>query len=82
MVPVSQATAIRAHAARWYRARRAAARRVAHHGATQASTRSTRGCGGCNVAVTSQDLGEIVSQCGSPAGLKTLNVGLGTITLQ
>jgi len=49
---------------------------------TGAFTGGDNGATSSNVAVTSQDLGEIISQCGSPAGLKTLNVGLGTITLQ
>src|SRR5262249_2601538 len=49
---------------------------------TGAFTGGDNGATSSNVAVTSQDLGEIVSQCGSPAGLKTLNIGLSAFTLQ
>jgi hypothetical protein len=49
---------------------------------TGAFTGGDNGATSSNVSLTSQDLLEIVSQCSSPAGLKTLNVGLGTITLQ
>jgi len=49
---------------------------------TGAFTGGDNGATSSNVALTSQDIFEILSQCSSPAGLKTLNVGLGTITLQ
>jgi hypothetical protein len=40
------------------------------------------GAASSNVSLTSQDLVEIVSECASATGLKTLNVGSGQRKLQ
>jgi hypothetical protein len=45
----------------------------------------TGGDGGATstaLVLTTQDIGEIATQCASVKGVKTLNIGLGTITLQ
>ena len=49
---------------------------------TGAFTGGDNGATSSNVSLTSQDIFEILSQCASPAGLKTLNTGLSTFTLQ
>jgi hypothetical protein len=51
-------------------------------GVTGAFTGGDNGATSSNVALTSQDIGEILAECGSPTGIKTLNTGLGQITLQ
>ena len=45
----------------------------------------TGGDGGATstaTVVTTQDVGEILTLCGTPKGVKVLNIGIGTITLQ
>jgi hypothetical protein len=49
---------------------------------TGAFTGGDNGATSSNTSLTSQDIGEILNECGSPTGLKTLNVGLGQVTLQ
>src|SRR5262249_26095803 len=49
---------------------------------TGAFTGGDGGATASNVALTSQDLVEIVSECASPTGLKTLNVGSGQLKYQ
>ena len=51
-------------------------------GVTGAFTGGDNGATSSNVSLTSQDIGEILAECGSPAGLKTLNIGLAHVTLQ
>src|SRR5262249_54197966 len=49
---------------------------------TGAFTGGDGGASSSNVSLTSQDLVEIVSECASPTGSKTLNVGSGQLKLQ
>ena len=49
---------------------------------TGAFTGGDNGATSSNVSLTSQDIGEILAECGSPTGLKTLNTGLSQLTLQ
>jgi hypothetical protein len=51
-------------------------------GVTGAFTGGDNGATSSNVSLTSQDIVEILSQCSSPPGLKTISVGLGTLTLR
>jgi hypothetical protein len=49
---------------------------------TGAFTGGDNGATSSNVSLTSQDIGEILAECGSPTGLKTLNTGLSQLKLQ
>jgi hypothetical protein len=51
-------------------------------GVTGAFTGGDNGATSSNVSLTSQDIGEILAECGSPTGLKKLNTGVGRITLK
>ena len=51
-------------------------------GVTGAFTGGDGGGTSSNVSVTSQDIGEILAECSSSTGLKTLYTGLGRITLR
>jgi len=51
-------------------------------GVTGAFTGGDNGATSSNVSLTSQDIGEILAECGSSTGLKQLNTGLGHITLK
>lgn len=51
-------------------------------GVTGAFTGGDAGATSSNTSITSQDVGEILAQCASPAGLGKLTTGLGQITLQ
>jgi hypothetical protein len=51
-------------------------------GVTGAFTGGDNGATSSNVSLTSQDIGEILAECGSPTGLKTLNTGLSQLKLQ
>ena len=51
-------------------------------GVTGAFTGGDNGAQSTNVAITSQDIVEILNECGSPHGLETLYLGLGTMTLK
>ena len=49
---------------------------------TGAFTGGDNGATSSNVSLSSQDIGEILAECGSPPGLKTLNTGLSQMKLQ
>lgn len=51
-------------------------------GVTGAFTGGDQGATSSNVSVTSQDVGEIIAECGSPTGSKKLDIGLGQLKLQ
>ena len=51
-------------------------------GVTGAFTGGDNGAQSTNVTITNQDIGQILTECGSPHGLKTLYLGLGTMTLK
>ena len=51
-------------------------------GVTGAFTGGDDGAQSSNAQLTSQDIAEILSECGSPDGLKTVRTGLGTLTLK
>src|SRR5262245_16176116 len=51
-------------------------------GVTGAFTGGDNGATSSNVSLTGQDIAEILAECGSPTGLKKLNVGLAQFTLK
>jgi hypothetical protein len=51
-------------------------------GVTGAFTGGDNGATSSNVSLTGQDIAEILAECGSPTGLKKLNVGLAQLRLQ
>ena len=51
-------------------------------GVTGAFTGGDDGATSSNVSITNEDIGQILAECGSPAGLEKLNTGLGQITLR
>lgn len=51
-------------------------------GVTGAFTGGDNGALSSNVSVTSQDIGEIIAECASPAGLRKQYTGLGQFTLE
>jgi len=51
-------------------------------GVTGAFTGGDAGAASSNVSVTGEDIEEILARCGSPRGLDTLHIGIGSITLR
>lgn len=50
-------------------------------GVTGAFTGGDNGASSHNESVTSQDIGALLAGCGAPAGLKSINIGMGTFTI-